>query len=94
MANVGYVALLLALVLSIYATVAALVGAPPELINRVLDRLPPSEAETARHKLDHPGPIRLSDVEAARRQIAGLAGRLVMEGRIHLPETLPVDNAA
>ena len=64
----------------------ALVGAPAELINRILERLPPKDAQTIRHKLDHPGPFRLSDVEDARRQVADLARRLSMEGHIQLPD--------
>ena len=48
----------------------ALVGAPPDLIDRVLRRFSPSEAKTVRHNLDHPGPIRLSDIEDARQRIA------------------------
>jgi flagellar motor switch protein FliG len=64
----------------------ALVGAPPALIERVLRRFAPAEADLARHRLDHPGPLRLSDVESARQQIAELAHRLAMAGRIALPE--------
>ena len=63
----------------------ALVGAPPELIDRILRRFDAPEAKTVRHKLDHPGPIRLSDVEGARQQIADLARRLARQGRIQLP---------
>ena len=51
----------------------ALIGALPPLVERVLDRLPPLEAQQARRQINHPGPIRLSDVEEARRQIARLA---------------------
>ena len=63
----------------------ALVGAPPELIDRILRRFAAPEAKTVRHKLDHPGPIRLSDVEGARQQVADLARRLARQGRIQLP---------
>ncbi len=66
-------------------TVLALVGAPPALIDRVLARLPASEADAILRRLDHPGPTRLSDVEEARRRIAALAERLTLEGRIELP---------
>ena len=38
-------------------------------------QLSPAEAQQAREQLDHPGPLRLSDVEEARRQIARLAQR-------------------
>jgi flagellar motor switch protein FliG len=63
----------------------ALIGAPPGLIDRVLRRSAASEAKTIRHKLNHPGPIRLSDVEGARQQVADLARRLAAQGRIRLP---------
>ena len=66
-------------------SVLALMGAPPMLIERVLARLPASEARVLRDRLDHPGPTRLSDVEEARRRIAALAERLTMEGRIEIP---------
>ncbi len=62
----------------------ALVGAPPELLQRILRRLPESEAKSVRHQLDHVGPTRLSDVEEARRRIAEVAQRLAIEGRIQL----------
>ncbi len=55
---------------------AALLGAPPQLVQRVLRRMVPEEARLLRGKLDCPGPIRLSDVEDARQQIAALAGRI------------------
>jgi len=65
--------------------VLALVGAPPELIDRVLSRFPAAQADSIRNQLNHLGPIRLSDVEEARRRIAELAQRLAAEGRIDLP---------
>jgi flagellar motor switch protein FliG len=52
---------------------AAFLGVPPALLERLLRRLSREEAKRLRHKLEHPGPIRLSDVEEARRQIAVLA---------------------
>ena len=69
----------------------ALVGAPPELIDRILGRFAAPEASTVRHKLDHPGPIRLSDVDGARDQIADLARRLAREGRIDVVLVSKVD---
>jgi len=65
--------------------ILALVGAPPALIERFLTGLRQSEAKLIRHKLDHLGPTRLSDVEEARRHIADLARRLAVQGRISLP---------
>ncbi len=52
---------------------AALLGAPPPMVERILRRMIPEEAGILRRKLDCPEPIRLSDVEDARRQIAALA---------------------
>jgi len=54
----------------------ALFGATPDLVSRVLAGLPQADARAVRHKLDHPDPIRLSDVEEARRQVARIASRL------------------
>lgn len=62
----------------------ALVGAAPELVERILRRFASPEAKIVRQKLDHPGPIRLSDVEDARRQIADLARRLARQRRSRL----------
>ena len=64
----------------------ALVGAPPSIVDRLLRQLPAAEAELVRRKLDHPGPLRLSDIEEARRVVAQIARRLIIEGRIKLPE--------
>jgi flagellar motor switch protein FliG len=63
-------------------TVLALIGAPPELVSRMLREVPPTETARIRHHLDNPGPTRLSDVEEARRQMAGVARRLAMAGLI------------
>ena len=63
----------------------ALVGASPQLIERFVAHMSPAEAHRVRYELDHPGPIRLSDVEAARRQLADLARRLSAAGCIRLP---------
>ncbi len=61
---------------------AALLGAPAALVNRVLGSLPRAESQWLRRQLDAPGPIRLRDVEEARRRIAQLATELRREGRI------------
>lgn len=65
--------------------VLALVGAPPAWIERLLEHFPETEARAVRYRLDHFGPIRLSDVEAARAELAELARRLAVQGRIDLP---------
>jgi flagellar motor switch protein FliG len=60
-------------------TQAALLGAPSAIIERFLGSMPREEAKKLRFKLDHPDPIRLSDVEEAQRQIAALAQHLMHE---------------
>jgi flagellar motor switch protein FliG len=63
---------------------ASLLGAPPAMVERLLRRLPSEEAKLLRHKLEHPGPIRLSDVEEARRQIAALAQRAARDPSVKI----------
>ncbi|MGD0901219.1 MAG: FliG C-terminal domain-containing protein [Thermoguttaceae bacterium] len=53
--------------------IPALVGASEELIGRMLGHLPADEADRIRRELNSPGPLRLSDVEEARREVARLA---------------------
>ncbi len=64
--------------------ITALIGASPALVDRLLGQLPPKEAATIRRQLDHPGAIRLSDMDDARQRIAQTARRLAVEGRIEL----------
>jgi flagellar motor switch protein FliG len=59
----------------------ALLGAAPELVARVLSCLPAADARALGRKLDHPGPIRLRDVEEARRQVARIANRVSYQVR-------------
>jgi flagellar motor switch protein FliG len=66
----------------------ALTGAEPRLIARILRKLPPREATVLRHRLEHPGPLRLRDVEQARFALAAVASRLAHEGAIELPPTV------
>lgn len=60
----------------------ALIGASPGLVEALLAALPRSEAEVLRRRLEQPGPLRLSDIEEARRQMAEIARRLALERRI------------
>lgn len=69
--------------------VLALVGAPPALLERVLQALSESQAKSVRRQLHDLGPTRLRDVEEARRRIAELAQRLALEGRIEIPWAQP-----
>ena len=71
----------------------ALIGASSALTERVLGQLPDAEAAVVRRRLDHPGPIRLGDMEDARGRIAEIARRLAVEGRIELPHPKPLHAA-
>jgi flagellar motor switch protein FliG len=55
----------------------SLIGAEPALAERVLATMPPRDAKRLRKQINHPGPLRLSDIEDARRQIASLAQRML-----------------
>ena len=66
----------------------ALTGAEPRLIARILRKLPLKDATTLRHRLEHPGPLRLRDVEQARAAVAAVASRLAHEGTIELPSSV------
>jgi flagellar motor switch protein FliG len=59
----------------------ALLGASPRLIERALSGLPYDQAEEIRSQLQNPGPIRLSDVETARKRIAEIARRRLFATR-------------
>jgi len=52
----------------------ALLGAEPELVNRVLDVLPKPAAKELRFQLTHPGKIHLMEVEEARQRMVEHAG--------------------
>ena len=60
----------------------ALTGADEMIVRRVLQMFPARQAATLRHALNHPGPIRLSDVEAAQEEIMHLATKLEREGKL------------
>jgi len=62
----------------------ALTGAPEPLLARILGQLPAADAATLRKRLNHPGAIRLSDIEAAQEQLATVARRLAEQGVIVL----------
>jgi len=65
--------------------ILALVGAAPATIDRFLEQFSEAEAQAIRHRLEHFGPVRLSDVEQARRELAETARQLALQGRIELP---------
>ena len=49
---------------------------------------PSQEAAVLRQRLEHPGPLRLRDVEQARLAVAAVASRLAHEGAIELPKSV------
>jgi flagellar motor switch protein FliG len=55
---------------------AALLGAAPQLVERVLRGMASGKTKRLRRALDWPEPIRLSDIEDAQQQIATLARRM------------------
>ena len=65
--------------------VLALTGAEEKFTRRILSGLPPREAEVLRQRLNHPGPLRLRDIEQAQQEIARLARNLANRGEIDLP---------
>src|SRR5206468_12485773 len=64
----------------------ALAGAAATVRAKVLGALPASTSGPLRHHLEHLGPFRLSDSEAAQLEIADRLRRLSDRGRISLPE--------
>jgi len=55
----------------------ALLGSSPKMVDRLLAALESEEADSLRRGLLNPGPIRLSDVEEARRQMTDLARQML-----------------
>jgi flagellar motor switch protein FliG len=64
----------------------ALAGAAATVRAKVLAALPAAASGPLRRQLDHLGPFRLSDSEAAQLEIADRLRRLYDRGRISLPE--------
>jgi flagellar motor switch protein FliG len=64
----------------------AMAGASSSVRAKVLGALSAASAEALRQHLDHLGPFRLSDSEAAQLEVADRLRRLYDRGRISLPE--------
>ena len=75
-------------------TLLALTGADQRLAGRILRKLPTREAAVLRQRLEHPGPVRLRELDEARSALAAIASRLVREGQIELPPSLRFAAAA
>jgi flagellar motor switch protein FliG len=65
----------------------ALTGAHERLLNRVLRQLPARDAAVLRERIEHPGPVRLREIDQAQEQLAKVASRLAREGAIRLPHS-------
>jgi flagellar motor switch protein FliG len=65
----------------------ALTGASESLLARILGRLPAADAAMLRKRLNHPGPVRLSDIETAQDQLAAIARHLAEQGAIVVPSS-------
>lgn len=64
--------------------VLALLGAPAGLMDRVLRQMPKARAAAVRHEIENIGPVRLGDVEEARRRMVETVERLHAAGKIKL----------
>ncbi|MGQ9606081.1 MAG: FliG C-terminal domain-containing protein [Thermogutta sp.] len=69
-------------------TVLALWGTPLGFQERALAQLPSDQANRLQREMADLGPVRLSDVEEARRRVAESARRLAAQQRIRVPPEL------
>jgi flagellar motor switch protein FliG len=60
----------------------ALTAASPSLIDRILKQLTAKQAAALRYRIEHPGPVRIQDMEQAQQELAQLATNLVSRGNI------------
>ena len=61
--------------------VLALVGASEALVERITEPMPSKVAKTFRQRLNHCGPTRLRDVEAAQQEVASVAAEVLYARR-------------
>jgi flagellar motor switch protein FliG len=64
--------------------VSALKGADPKLLEKVMRNLSQRSAEMLRDEISSRGPMRVVEIDAAKREIVGIAQRLEREGSIIL----------
>jgi flagellar motor switch protein FliG len=64
--------------------VSALKGADPKLLEKVMRNLSQRSAEMLRDEISSRGPMRVTEIDAAKREIVGIAQRLEREGSIML----------
>lgn len=63
----------------------ALMGAPPELMNRITDPLPASDNKRLRQQMEQIGPLRLQDITTAQNLVIKAATQLMAKGEIQWP---------
>ncbi len=64
----------------------ALLDRPQSFADRIASHMSPDAAHHLRLSQRQPGPVRLKDVETAQQQLAELASRLTVEGRLRWPQ--------
>jgi flagellar motor switch protein FliG len=64
---------------------SALKGADAKLLDKVMRNLSQRSAEMLREEISSRGPMRVTEIDAARQEIVGIAQRLEREGTIILP---------
>lgn len=64
--------------------VLALLGAPSQLMDRVLRQMPKARSVAIRHEIENIGPVRLGDVEEARRRMVETVEHMHAAGQIKL----------
>jgi flagellar motor switch protein FliG len=64
--------------------VSALKGVDPKLLEKVMRNLSQRSAEMLRDEISARGPMRVTEIDAAKREIVGIAQRLEREGSIML----------
>jgi len=64
---------------------SALKGADPKLLDKVMTNLSQRSAEMLKEEISARGPMRVSEIDAAKREIIATAQRLEAEGTIMLP---------
>lgn len=64
--------------------VSALKGADPKLLEKVMRNLSQRSAEMLRDEISSRGPMRVTEIDAAKREIVSIAQRLEREGSIML----------
>jgi flagellar motor switch protein FliG len=64
---------------------SALKGAEPKLLEKVMRNLSQRTADMLREEISSRGPMRVTEIDAAKREIVAIAQRLEREGAITLP---------